>query len=251
MAGTHFKGPVLHGPHSPKGTYAYRHNAGMMPSAEYAVYHNDFFEAAATNVIPGTTAIIDTGATITNAATDAISYTGVLKIASDGTTEGAALYWPKEIQLGQGKKFFMEVRCYTADADDTDVQFGLSAITATTNPEDIWTTTTTDLIAVGVLDGDATVGVLTDKNNGGDAVQLGTYDLSDATWHTIGFEVSGTAADSTMQVKVYVDGQLAITSDTETTIPDDLALAPFIGGRTGGDAAHVVYFDYVRWSLER
>jgi len=248
---TGLKESIIHSPVSAQAPYAYRSKSGIIPSAEYAVFMDDFFHNPATNAIPGTTAIIDTGATITAAATDAISYSGVLKFASDGTSEGATLYWPKGIQLGLGKKFFMECRVYTADADDTDVQFGLSVMNATTNPEDAWTTASTDLIAVGVLDGDATVGLLTDKNNGGDAVQLGTIDLSDATWHTLAFEVSGTATGSSMQVKVYVDGQLAITSDTETTIPDDLALAPFIGARTGGDAAHVIYFDYVRWSLQR
>jgi hypothetical protein len=55
-----------------------------------------------------------------------------------------------------------------------------------------------------------------------------------------------------MFVKVYKDGQLIITADTETTIPDDLALAPFIamvnGDGAGGNTAD---FDYVRWSIER
>jgi len=248
---TGFKGPIIHGPISAQAAYAYRSQKGMLPSAEYAVYHNDFFEAASSNAIPGTTAVIDTGATLTNAETDAISLTGVLDITSDGTTEGVALYWPKEVQLGQGKKFFMEVRVYTEDADDTDVQFGLSDLTATTNPEDLWTTAAANLIAYGVLDGDATVTMLCDKDNSGAAANLGSIDLSDATWHTLGIEVSGTAASSNMAVKGYVDGKLAITWDVETEIPDDLALAPFIGARTGGDAAHNVYFDYVRWSIER
>lgn len=231
--------------------YVYRSEAGIIPSAEYSVFFDDFFLVPATNALPGTTAIIDVGATITAAAVDAISYTGVLKFASDGTTEGAALYWPKNIQLGLGKKFFMETRVYTADADDTDVQFGLSALTATTNPEDIYTTTTTDLIAFGVLDGDATAGLLCDKDNAGTSVSLGTKDLSDATWHVLGFEVGGKASTSTMWCKAYVDGALAVTWGTETSIPDDLALAPFIAARTGGDLAHVIYFDYIRWSLQR
>lgn len=243
---------LIHSPIATQAKYAYRSKAGIIPSAEYSVYFNDFYEAASSNAIPGTTAVIDTGATLTNDGT--ICYTGALDITSDGTSEGVALYWPAAIQLGQGKKFFMEVRCYTEDADDTDVQFGLTDLTATTNPEDLYTTASADLIAVGVLDGDATLGLLTDKNNGGDTVQLAsgtTYDLADATWTTLAFEVTGTASAGTMSVKVYKDGALAITSDTETTIPDDLALAPFIAGRTGGDAAHNVYFDYIRWSLER
>ena len=248
---THLQGDIRQSAISTGVDYTYRSNSGIIPSAENAVYFNDFFENPSSNAIPGTSVVIDTGATVTAAATDAISYTGVLKFASDGTTEGSAMYWPKGIQLGLGKKFFMECRVYTAAAADTDVQFGLSSLTATTNPEDLWTTTAADLIAFGVLDGDATVTMLCDKNNSGAAANLGTIDLSDATWHTLAIEVTGTAAAGTMGVKGYVDGKLAITWDVETEIPDDLTLAPFIGARTGGVAGNIVYFDYVRWSLER
>lgn len=248
---TGLKESLIHSPISAQEQYAYRSGAGIIPSAEYATFMDDFFLNPASNALPGTTAVIDTGATITAAATDAISYTGVLKFASDGTTEGAALYWPKNIQLGLGKKFFMECRVYTADADDTDVQFGLSSLTATTNPEDVWTTAAADLIAFGVLDGDATVKMLCDKNNSGSSAETGTIDLSDATWHTLAIEVTGTASGGTMGVKGYVNGKLALTWSTETTIPDDLALAPFIGARNGADANHVIYFDYLRWSIER
>lgn len=252
---TGFKGPIIHGPISNQAAYAYRSKAGMVPSAEYAVYHNDFFENPSSNAVPGTSAIVDTGATITAAATDAVSYTGVIRITDATASEGAAMYWPKGIQLGLGKKFFMEVRVKTSDVTDNNLQFGLSDLTATTNPEDLYTTTAANLIAVGILDGDATIGLLTDKDNGGDAVQLestGNYDMVVDTWTTLAFEVGGTAADSTMWCKVYKDGQLIITADTETTIPDDLALAPFIamvnGNGAGGNTAD---FDYVRWSLER
>jgi len=231
--------------------YVYRTGAGLIPSAEFSVYFNDFYDIPTTNAIPGTTAIIDTGGTITAASTDAISYHGALDIASDGTDEGAAIYWPKNIQLGLGKKFFMEVRVYTEDADDTDVQFGLTDVTANSNPEDLWTTAAANLIAFGTLNGDATVTMLCDKGNSGSAANLGTKDLSDATWHVLAIEVGGTAAAGTMWVKGYVDGYLAITWDIETEIPDDLNLAPFIGGRTGDDAGHNVFYDYVRWSLER
>lgn len=251
MATTGLNENLVHSTLSNQERYSYRSGAGITPSAEYSVYMDDFYLAPATNALPGTTAIIDVGATVTAAETDAISYSGVLKFASDGTTEGATLYWPKGIQLGLGKKFFMECRVYTAAAADTDVQFGLSALTAVVNPEDVWTTAATDLIAFGVLDGDATVTMLCDKNNSGSAAQLGTRDLSDATWHTLAIEVSGSASGSTMGVKGYVDGKLALTWSGETTIPDDLALAPFIGARTGGVAGNIVYFDYVRWSLQR
>ena len=246
-----FQESLRHSPIETPRDYAYRSQAGLIPSAEYAVFFDDFFLNPSSNAVPGTSVIIDTGATVTAAALDAVSYTGVIKIVSDGTSEGCSMYWPKGIRLGLGKKFFMEVRCYTEDADDTDVQFGLSIANATTNPEDLWTTASTDLIAFGVLDGDATVKMLCDKNNAGTSASTGDLDLSDATWHTLAIEVGGTAASSNMWVKGYVDGALAETWATETSIPDDCALSPFIGARTGGAAGHDIYFDYVRWSLQR
>ena len=248
---TGFTEPVVHGTRSNQASYPYRSGCGFAASQEHSVFFDDFYLNPTSNAVPGTTAIIDTGATITAAATDVIGKNGALAITSDGTTEGATMYWPNGIQLGGGGKFFMEVRVKTLDADDTDVQFGLSVMNATTNPEDAWTTAATDLIAFGVLDGDATVTMLCDKNNGGAAANLGTIDLSDSTWHVLAIEVSGTAANSSMSVRGYVDGQLAITWDVETEIPDDLVLAPFIGARTGADANHIVYWDYVRWSHER
>lgn len=255
MSTTGTNGALVHGPISNQANYAYRSKAGMVPSAEYAVYHNDFFEQTTSNAVPGTTAIIDTGATIVAAETDATSYTGAIRITDATASEGAAMYWPKGIQLGLGKKFFMEIRVKTSDVLDNNLQFGLSDLTAVTNPEDLYTTTAANLVAIGILDGDATVGLLTDKDNAGDAVQLestGDYDLEADTWTTLAFEIGGTAASGSMWCKVYKDGQLIITSDTETTIPDDLALAPFIamvnGNGAGGNTAD---FDYVRWSIER
>ena len=236
--------------HSRSRSYPYREGFSMVPSAEQIVFFDDFLNDVSSNLPSGwDAAIIDTGATITQLDTDNFPG-GVLDFTSDGTTEGAAIYLPKCVQL-DGKKFYMEVRVYTEDADDTDVQFGLSALTATTNPEDLWTTTATDVISFGVLDGDATVTMLCDKDNSGAAANLGSVDLSDATWHTLAFLVDGNATDSSMSVRGYVDGNLAITWDVEAEIPDDLVLAPFIGARTGGDAGHNVYFDYVRFCAMR
>ena len=243
-----FSEPLTHQP--VERLYEYRRGFGMGNSAEFVHIFDDFCSAVATNVPTGwTAAVIDTGATVAQLDTDTFPG-GVLNFASDGTTEGAAIYLPKMIQLDD-KEFFMEVRVYTEDADDTDIQFGLTVRNATVNPEDLWTTAATDLIAFGVLDGDATVTMLCDKNNAGAAANLGSIDLSDATWHTLAIHVTGNATDSNMSVRGYVDGVLAITWDTETEIPDDLVLSPFIGARTGGDAAHNVYFDYVRFCAVR
>jgi hypothetical protein len=239
-----FSEPLTHQP--VERLYEYRRGFGMGNSAEFVHYFDEFTSAVATNVPTGwTAAVIDTGATVTQLDTDTFPG-GVLKFASDATTEGAALYLPLMVELNN-KEFFMEARVYTVDADDTDVQMGLTARNATTNPEDLWTTAATDLIAFGVLDGDATVTMLCDKNNSGAAANLGTIDLEDATWHTLAIHVTGASSTSNMSVRGYVDGELAITWDVETEIPDDLVLSPFIGARTGGDLAHVVYVDYVRF----
>jgi hypothetical protein len=236
--------------HTRSKAYPYREGFSMVPCAEEQSFFDDFHRVVTSNLPSGwVAAIIDTGATLTQLNTDTYPG-GVLNIASDGTAEGVAIYLPKCVQLS-GKRFFMEVRVQIEDVDDSDFQFGLSALTATTNPEDLWTTTATDLIAFGVLDGDATVTMLCDKDNAGAAANLGDIDLVDGTWHTLAILVQGNSTDSNMSVRGYVDGNLAITWDTETEIPDDLVLAPFIGARTGGDAAHNVYVDYVRFSAER
>lgn len=254
MAGSGFKEPLRHSPAATVAPYAYRSNTGMVPSAEHAVYFDDFFGLGydGTQVAPiGAVSIEDTGAAWGHVAASSDNGQGVLSITSDGTAEGCTAYWPGGVRVGLGKKFFMEVRMKTEDADDTDMQFGIADDASVTNPEDLFTTAATDLIALGVIDGSANLVLLTDKSNGGDAAQDTGYDVSDDTWATYAIEVDGLAANSDMSVKVYVNGNLTYTADTETTIPDDLILYPFIGGRTGGAAGHDISFDYVRWSVTR
>ena len=167
-----FTEPLVHSPRSAQGSYAYRSGIGMIPSAEWSVFFDDFFGPVATNVPAGwSAAVIDTGATIVTDTTVGAGHgNGALLFDSDGATEGAAIYMPKSVQLTSGKKFMMEARFKTEIADDSDVQIGLSSLTATTNPEDLWTTTATDVVSFGVLDGDASVGMLSDKSNSGTSV---------------------------------------------------------------------------------
>jgi len=248
MSNTAFSAPLVH---TRSNAYPYRQGFAMTPSAEQIFYFDDFTQKVTTNVPAGwEAAVIDTGATVTQLATDLYGG-GVLKIASDGTSEGAAIYLPKQVQLS-GKRFFMETRIQTSLVAETDVQFGLSALTATTNPEDLWTTTATDLIAFGILAGDATVTMLVDKNNSGTAAILGSVDLVDATWTNLAILVEGNETDANMTVRGYVNGSLAVTwTGASTTVPGDLVLAPFIGGRTGATAGNTVYVDYVRFGLIR
>jgi len=235
--------PLIHGPRSTNEGYKYRSGLGITKSAEYMVFHDDFVNSITTNLPSGwTAAIIDTGATIVADST-ATHATGSLLFDSDGATEGAAIYLPKSIQLTAGKKFFMEIRAKTELADDSDLQFGLTDLTATTNPEDLWTTTAASVVAFGVLDGDATTGVLTDSANAGTAVSLGTIDLVSATWHTLAIGYDGVA------INCYVDGQLSVR--TTTTIPTGVALAPFVGFRNGSAATTEGHVDYVRIAIQR
>lgn len=237
------KGPLVHGPRSTQEGYAYRSGMGMMSSAEFNVFHDDFNQLVTTNVPAGwTAAVIDIGATVA-ADTTAGSATGVLLFDSDGATEGSAIYLPKAVQLVPGKKFFMEIRFKTEVADDSDVQFGLSDLTATTNPEDLWTTAAANVLSFGVLDGSALTGMLADEGNAGTAVVDGTISLSSATWHTLAIFYDGVRAHG------YVDGNRSVS--TATTVPESVALAPFVGFRNGSAATTEGSLDYVRIAIER
>jgi len=228
--------------------YRYRHKMGMIPSAEFSVFMEDFTRTWATNVPLGWAAtIIDTGATVV--ADTTVGYpTGAL-FDSDGTNEGAAIYGTKHLQLTLGKRFFMEIRFQTEVATDTTVQFGLTSVTATTNPEDLWTTTATDLVAFGILTASGAVTkMLCDVGNAGTAAETGTISLVDATWHTLAIFYDGVAT-----IYGYVDGLLSQAwTQGAATIPTGVILAPFVGflnGATG--AAQEGHCDYVRWVLER
>ena len=228
--------------------YAYRTKMGMIGSAEFVNFMDDFVSAVTTNLPAGWDGVvIDTGATVvTDTTAGSLGATGVLLFDSDGAAEGAAIYGEKCLQLTSGKRFFMEMRFQTEIADDTDVQFGLTALTATTNPEDLWTTTATDVVAFGVLDGSAVVGLLSDAGNSGTVVQAGSLSLSNATWHILGIGYDG------VNLRCYVDGVLALTwAGAASTIPTGVALAPFFGYRNGSTAANEGHCDYVRFVVER
>lgn len=246
MAKSGFSGPLVHGPKV--SGYQYRKGIGMVPAAEWFVEHDDFTRLITTNVPAGwTAAVIDTGATLVASTTaGSLGATGGALIASDGTSEGVAIYLPKGVQLTSGKKFMMEVRVQTSLAAETDVQFGLSDLTATTNPEDLWTTTAANLVAFGTLAGAAATKMLSDKANSGSTAETGTLSLSDATWHTLAILFDGT------NLSGYVDGAKSLTwAQAAATIPTGVALAPFIGARTGATAGNVTTFDYVRIAIER
>lgn len=251
------RGAHRHGP-QPNKDFEYRNGTSIVPSAEWSVFMDDFLQpwiptTAITNGPVANTplswqaAIIDSGATIAVNTTAAIGANGVLTIADATASEGAAVYGQKTIQLTAGKKFWMEARFRTDDVTDNTLQFGVTSVTASTNPEDLWTTTATDLIAFGILDGSAAVKMLADKSNSGSTAETGTRSLEVDTWHVAAIYFDGT------RLFGYLDGREALTwAQAASTIPTGVALAPFFGALSGdGAGGNLNVFDYVRWASER
>jgi hypothetical protein len=241
---TGFKGPIVGAPRSTTDGYKYRTGMGMMSSAEFAVFHDDFLLPFASNTTIGWTAIIDTGGTSITNLTATVGANGVMAMNSDDASEGSAIYGAKAFQLVSGKKFFMECRARCNDVTDNAFQFGLSALTAVTNPEDIWTTVAADVLTMGILDGSALVGMLADEGNAGTAVVAGTKSMVVNTWHTLAIFYDGTRAYG------FVDGDVSVS--TIVTIPEAVSLAPFVGHLNGNGAGNNTSFvDYVRIVSER
>lgn len=237
--------------------YEYRADTSMIPSAEWAVCFDDFWQpwipttaitngAVANTPSPWQAAIIDSGATVAVNTTAAIGANGVLTLADATASEGAAVYGQKTIQLTSGKRFWMEARLRTNDVTDNAVQFGLSSLDAVTDPEDLWDTSTATGVAFGIVDGSATTVMTADLANNGPATSTGTRALSADTWHILAIYYDG------VRMHGYVDGRLSVTYETAANIPIGVAVAPFFGHINGnGAGGNVVVFDYIRWASER
>lgn len=243
---------------SAQGPYAYRTGIGMVPSTEWSVFFDDFYSFVVSTAITNgpvantpwgwQSAIIDTGSTAVVDTTAALGATGVLQLSDATVSEGVAIYGTKTLQLTAGKRFMMEMRVRTTDVTDNAIQFGLSDLTATTNPEDLWTTTAASVVSFGILDGAATAGMLSDKSNSGTVVQAGTRSMVVNTWHVLAIHYDG------IGLRGYVDGKLSLlwSGAAATTIPTGIGLAPFFGTLNGdGAGAASNYFDYIRWAVER
>jgi hypothetical protein len=240
---------IVHAPDTPN-VYPYRSGMGMISSAEWLVFFDDFVSPISTNVPSGwSAAIIDVGATIVGSSViGAGGATGALYFDSDGATEGAAIYMPEVVQLVSGKRFFMETRVNLEAAADSDFFFGLSDITATVNPEDLWTTTAASLVACGVLDSAATgyLSILSDANNSGSAIVAGEKAVSSGAWNILGLGYDGS------KLRGYINGKLAVTwTGAASTIPTGYTLAPFLGYRNGSAATNEAAVDYFRFVMER
>lgn len=246
---TGHNGTVVHGPRSTNEGYKYRTGLGMMPAAEFMVFHDDFVLPFASDTTTGWSSVVDTGGTIITNLTATVGANGVMAINSDDVSEGGAIYGAKSIQLISGKKFFMECRVRCDDVTDNAFQFGLSVLTAVTNPEDIWTTTAASLIAFGILDGSATTKMLCDLANSGSSAETGTLAMTVNTWHTLAISYDGGT-----QVQGWVDGMLSQTwaATFASTVPLATTLAPFVGHLNGNGAGNnTSLVDYVRIVSER
>jgi hypothetical protein len=224
--------------------FSYRNGMGLIDSMEYATFFDDFRDAVSSNApAGGYTAIIDTGATLVASNTLGTDNTGSIVIGSDGANEGVSVYLPERLQLLAGKRFWMEMRYRSTLPAETTVQMGLSSVTATTNPEDLWLTASADVLAFGTLVG--VPSMLADLANAGTAVVTGdsTTFAASPTWHVLGLYFDGARAFG------YVNGKQKVT--TATTIPVSVTLAPFFGALVGATAGNLITIDYFRYVQER
>lgn len=254
-----FSGPIVFGPEVSNNSYPYRRGTGMVPSAEWSVFMDDFYSfIVATAITNGPVAntpwgwqgaIIDSGATVTLGATAGTCSTGVLIFADATASEGAAIYGTKALQLTAGKRFWMEMRASVNDINDNAIQFGLSSLTATTNPEDLWTTASDTFMAFGLLDGTSAAVTLTaDKSNAGPTADVSaTSIISSNTYTTYGIYYDGS------NLFGYINGALRVGPFSSTSkIPTGIAMAPFIGHLNGdGSGGGTCIVDYIRWCVER
>lgn len=259
-----FSAPIVHSERGYTAPYGYRSRTGMVPSSEWNVFMDDFNSfVVATAITNGPVAntpwgwqgaIIDAGATVVVDTTAVTGAHGTLSIVDADASEGAAVYGTKSLQLTSGKKFWMECRMRASDVTDSTLMFGLSSLTATTNPEDLWTTTADDFVTCGIFDGTFSrdISLLTSKTNQTNTRIYSdtTIEMAASTWHTLAWYFDGGN-----NIHAYIDGKLAVTW-TQTvgaeTIPTGVAMAPFFGALNGNSSgAATILFDYVRWVSQR
>lgn len=244
---------LVHAPRSTAAGYVYRNTMGMVPSAEFSVFFDDFdsFIAATTFAPAGWTTILDAGATIDQVQTAALGSTGVIRLFDATASEGAAIFRSQLIdtgtmQLTVGKRAFMEIRTYQNDVTDNAFQFGWSSATTITNPEDLYNTTSDDVAILGYLDGTAgELSLTTDKANGGLNTVATTGTMVVDTWTVLALSWDGVDT-----IRGYKDGEQI--GSTATRTPNAVSLTPFVAALNGnGAGSNLNYVDYVRMVIER
>jgi hypothetical protein len=244
--------------HKPSGDYRYRQGLGMLPSNEYRYYFNDFNDLVSANAVIGSTTIKDTNGTLTNLATGTDNG-GIVRVTGSAGQDGVVNYFPKSVVL-TGKRFFIEARVRASTIADCDFYIGLSSLTATTNPEDVYTTAADSLAAFGILDGGGALpNLIYDKANAGPVTDSalasslpGGVALANSTFYTIALFYNGAATAATSGSLIgYVNGSPVIVSTVAAKIPDNVLLAPFFGARCGDGGVSTIDFDYLRYSMDR
>lgn len=243
---TAFSAPLVHAPGGLQTSFAYRTRLGMVPSAEFDVFHEDFNHLVSSNTPTGWSSILETTGTWANSTSFG---NGVIVGTHATASNGVAIYLPRIVQLAAGKKFFMEARVRTDDVTDNQVNIGLFDQTSVAVADAPFTTTANNLIAFGILDGSATTKMLCDKSNSGSTAETGTRSLVANTWHILGIGYDGIST-----VRGYVDGNLSQTWSQAftTTVPLGVALSPFVAMDNGDGAGGAnIFVDYVRFVIER
>lgn len=254
---TGVKGTLVHGQRSNQEGYAYRSRMGMMPSAEFDVFFDDFHQfVVATSITNGPVintpwgwqgAAIDTGGTALINTTAAVGRNGVLALTDATLSEGVVVYSNKTFQLASDKRLFMEIRLRTDDVTDNVIQFGFSSQTAVSTTVTLWSTANDDVASFGIADGAATGVMYTDTGNAGITTTAATVTdkvLVVNTWHTLALYFDGS------QLHGFIDGDKVVS--TSTTVPTGVALGAFFGMMNGnGAGGNTVYVDYVRIVSER
>jgi hypothetical protein len=140
------------------------------------------------------------------------------------------------MRLTAGKQTWFEARVKVSDADDVDMFVGLG-ITDTT-PLD-----TSDRVGFQILEGDASIKCITEKNSTETNTDSGS-DAADATYVKLGFHYDGSSA-----VRFFINRSLCATHTTN--IPDDEQLAItllIVNGAVGNDTLTI---DYIYCAQER
>lgn len=246
---------IVHAPRSSAQGYAYRTGLPIFQSAEYGHFMDDFAGPVASNLPGNWTAVVkDTNATITTTTSTTMTNTnrahGVIEFAGTLASDGAAIYRPKAFVFDSGYSFYIECRMACDTPAEQYMQFGLSSLTATTNPEDLYTTAADSLISFGTAASASVVSLIYDKANAGPVTD--TYTLPTAiaasTWTVFGLEYRGGA---TPVINAYVNGDLVINSSTSANVPNGVLLAPFVAIRNGATTTAKGWVDWFRYGTDR
>ena len=215
----HFTGPKLFA-----GKDGQREWFGNLPidkNPDFVVYFDDFTGVTLDNTNDWTV-VKDSSA---SAAIGADQESGTLVLSSQATTDndGASIQGNEIFKIAtgaSGRDIWYETKVKVADADQTDLSIGMT-VNFATNPEAMLAAA--DRIVFESDDGTATLQCITEKDGTETATALSSdFDLSDDTFVTLGFKVSGKDRTSAI-VEFYVNRTKVATHTTN--IPDDENLA--------------------------